>query len=295
MKVAIFGRITENTDLAVLAQFFTYLQNHNVSYIVYRPYALSLSQRIPESISTDESATYSTNEELDDARFVFCFGGDGTVLEAVRFIGDMGKPILGVNFGRLGYLTSITQHDLLSATEELLRDIYRIEKRSLLSVVSDPPGIFGEYPFGINDLTIHKSNTNEMITVHTFINGEFLNSYWGDGLIVATPTGSTAYSLSCGGPIIFPSSATFAMTPVAPHSLTVRPVVIPDDWVVSFEVESRSGEAMIALDTRSELIKAGTAIAVRRANFKVKLLRMSTSKHVDNLRKSLMWGSDNRN
>lgn len=295
MKVAIFGRITENTDLAVLAQFFTYLRNHDVTYIVYRPYALSLSKKIPASISTDEAHTYSTNDELDDSRFVFCFGGDGTVLEAVRFIGELGKPILGVNFGRLGYLTSITQHDLLSATEELLRDIYRIEKRSLLSVVSDPPGIFGEYPFGINDLTIHKSNTNEMITVHTFINGEFLNSYWGDGLIVATPTGSTAYSLSCGGPIIFPSSATFAMTPVAPHSLTVRPVVIPDDWVVSFEVESRSGEAMVALDTRSELIKAGTSIAVRRANFKVKLLRMSTSKHVDNLRKSLMWGSDNRN
>lgn len=295
MKIAIFGRITENTDLAVLAQFFDYLRLHQVAFTVYRPYARSLSQRIPDRISLDNDEAYDTREQLQDSRFVFCFGGDGTVLEAVKFIGDMGKPILGVNFGRLGYLASITQQDLLSATDELLRDMYKIEKRSVLSVVSDPPGIFGENPFGINDLTIHKSNTNEMITVHTFINGEFLNSYWGDGLIVATPTGSTAYSLSCGGPIIFPSSATFAVTPVAPHSLTVRPVVIPDDWVVSFEVASRSGEAMVALDTRSELIKAGTAIAVRRANFKIKLLRMSTTKHVDNLRKSLMWGSDNRN
>ncbi len=295
MKIAIFGRITDNTDLSVLSQFFAYLPTKGIDYLLYKPYAEELKRHLPEMAEVASGRVFSSKKAIEDCRFLYCFGGDGTVLEAVRFTGKVGKPILGVNFGRLGYLTSISQHELITATEELLRDMYRIDRRSLLSVVSDPPGIFGDNHYGINDLTIHKSKTNEMITVHCYINGEFLNSYWGDGLIVATPTGSTAYSLSCGGPIIFPSSATFAITPVASHSLTVRPVVIPDDWVVSFEIESRSGEAMVALDTRTELVEANTSIAVRRANFKVNLLRMSTTKYVDNLRRSLMWGSDNRN
>ncbi len=295
MKIAIFGRLTDNTDLNILSQFFAYLQRRGIKYKIFDPYARQLFARLPDQLEAEETAVFARKEELADCRFLYCFGGDGTVLEAVRFARKMGKPILGVNFGRLGYLASITQTELIPATEELMRDMYKIDKRSLLSVVSEPAGLFGENHYGINDLTIHKSNTNEMITVHTYINGEFLNSYWGDGLIVATPTGSTAYSLSCGGPIIFPSAATFTITPVAPHSLTVRPVVIPDEWVVSFEVESRSGEAMVALDTRTELVKARTSIAVRRANFKVQLLRMSTTKYVDNLRRSLMWGRDNRN
>ncbi|WNJ16492.1 NAD kinase [Pontibacter sp. G13] len=295
MKIAIFGRITDNTDFGILAQFFAYLRRKHIPFSILHTYFQQLRQHIPEYLEESETELFYTKEDLADCRFLYCFGGDGTVLEAVRFSGKSGKPILGVNFGRLGYLASVTQRELISATEDLKREMYRIDKRSLLSVVSEPGGLFGENPYGINDLTIHKSKTNEMITVHTYINGEFLNSYWGDGLIVATPTGSTAYSLSCGGPIIFPSSATFAITPVAPHSLTVRPVVIPDDWVVSFEIQSRSGEAMVALDTRTELVKAGTAIAVKRADFKVRLLRMSTTKHVDNLRRSLMWGVDSRN
>lgn len=295
MNIAIFGRITDNTDLQVLREYFVYLKAKEITFKLYHNYARQLFDLIPETLTKEDTEIFTRKEDLESCKFLFCFGGDGTVLEAVRFTGMSGKPILGVNFGRLGYLTSINQYELIQATEELMRDMYRIDQRSLLSVVSDPNGLFGENPYGINDLTIHKANSNEMITVHTYINGEFLNSYWGDGLIVATPTGSTAYSLSCGGPIIFPSSATFVVTPVAPHSLTVRPVVIPDDWVVSFEIESRSGVAMVALDTRTELVKAKTSIAVRRANFKIRLLRMSTTKHVDNLRRSLMWGLDNRN
>lgn len=295
MKLAIFGRLTENTDLGVLARFFTWLDNRKLPYCLYADYAAQLAQRSPEHFPPDRAPLFRSREEVANCQYFYCFGGDGTILEAVRFLGQSSLPILGVNFGRLGYLASVSKDELIPATEDLMRNLYRIEKRSLLSVVSDPPGLFGENPFGINDLTIHKSKTNEMITVHAYINGEFLNSYWGDGLIVATPTGSTAYSLSCGGPIIFPSSATFAITPVAPHSLTVRPVVIPDDWVVSFEIESRSGEAMIALDTRTELVDTRTAIAVRQAPFRIKLLRMSATRHLDNLRRSLMWGIDQRN
>lgn len=295
MKIAIFGRMTENTDPTVLVSFFGYLQQRNIAFILYEKYAKELRKAFPGYFKAFRARLFREEEEIADCKYLYCFGGDGTVLETVRFVGRINKPILGVNFGRLGYLTSITQAKLVHATEDLLEDRYLLDERSLLSVVSDPPGIFGDKNFGINDLTIHKSNTNEMITVHTYINGEFLNSYWGDGLIVATPTGSTAYSLSCGGPIIFPKAATFTITPVAPHSLTVRPVVIPDDWVVSFEIESRSGEAMVALDTRTELVKARTSIAIKRANFNVQLLRISATQHVDNLRRSLMWGSDNRN
>ncbi|MCI4671138.1 MAG: NAD kinase [Bacteroidia bacterium] len=295
MKIAIFGRFTDNTDPQILIQFFSFLKTKNIDFLLYEKYMHQLHEKLNPELLPKDMPIFSKREELSHCRFVYCFGGDGTVLEAVKFMGNVRKPILGVNFGRLGYLTSISQRELIPATEELARDMYRFDERSLITVVSDPPGIFGAKPYGINDLTIHKSKTNEMITVHTYLNGEFLNSYWGDGLIVATPTGSTAYSLSCGGPIIFPSSAALVITPIASHSLTVRPVVIPDDWVVSFEIESRSGEAMIALDTRTELVSTNTSIAVKKATFQVTLLRMSTTKYVDNLRRSLMWGSDNRN
>lgn len=295
MKLSIFGRLTDRTGVQTLLDFFDFLDQRGIGYALYLPYAEQLATRFSDIRLFSELPTFDRAEELRSSKFIYCFGGDGTVLEAVRFAGDLGIPILGVNFGRLGYLTSITQGDLIPATEKLLKEVYRIDERALLSVISDPPGIFHENNFGINDLTIHKSITNEMITVHAYLNGEFLNSYRGDGIIIATPTGSTAYSLSCGGPIIFPSAAAFVMTPVAPHSLTVRPVVIPDDWIISLEIEARSGKAMVALDTRTELVNTFTSLAVRRATFKVQLLRMSTNKHIDNLRRSLMWGSDNRN
>jgi len=295
MKLAIFGRYTAHTDAKVLQRFFEFLHSQAISFKLYQPYCEELKHNLQLNFTTSDTETFQTLEEILDCKFVYCFGGDGTMLEAVRLVKDSEIPILGVNFGRLGYLTSVSQHDLVPATEKILNDVYHIDRRSLLDVLSEPPGLFHENPIGINDLTIHKSKSNEMITIHAYVNGEFLNSYRGDGLIVATPTGSTAYSLSCGGPIIFPNSATFVLTPVAPHSLTVRPVVIPDDWVVSLQIESRSGEAMIAMDTRTELVKTFTALAIRKASFEVNLLRVFASKHIDNLRKRLMWGSDNRN
>ncbi len=295
MKLAIFGRLTNNTDLNVLRNFFQFLVDSHITYAVFQPYVkdLILKMEDPEELLGVE--LFNTLEEILDCTYIYCFGGDGTVLEAVRLVQDSGLPIFGVNFGRLGYLASTSQHDLIPATQKILDKVYYFESRKLLSVVSDPPGIFQPNHTGINDLTIHKSKSNEMITIHAYINGEFLNTYRGDGLIVATPTGSTAYSLSCGGPIIFPKASTLVLTPVAPHSLTVRPVVIPDDWVISLQIESRSGEAMISLDTRTELVKTFTSLAIKCSDFNVRFLRVYSNKHIDNLRKSLMWGSDNRN
>ena len=241
MKLAIYGRYTNNTDLKVLSAFFRFLQDEGIPFRIFQPYVkdLVLKMEDPEDLYNFE--LFNSSEEIRDCTFVYSFGGDGTVLEAVKLVQGIDIPIFGVNFGRLGYLTSITQHDLIPATQKIIQNVYFMDYRRLLNVVSDPPGIFSPNNTGINDLTIHKSKSNEMITIHAYINGEFLNSYRGDGLIVATPTGSTAYSLSCGGPIMFPHSATLVITPVAPHSLTVRPVVIPDDWVISLQIESRSG------------------------------------------------------
>ncbi|MFK7969536.1 MAG: NAD kinase [Bacteroidia bacterium] len=296
MKVAIFGRITDNTDRASLQTFFDHIKARNIQFSLYRNYERQLNRAYPDLLTGHTYTVFDQREEIDSCKFVYCLGGDGTVLEAVRFIGPLQTPIIGVNFGRLGYLASTSKHDVVKATEEILSDSYTIAERSLIEVASEvEPSLFGEHNFGINDITIHKSNTNEMITVHAYLNGEFLNSYRGDGLIVATPTGSTAYSLSCGGPIIFPKSNVLVITPVAPHSLTVRPVIIPDDWVVSFKIESRSGEALVALDTRTERVKSGTQIAVKRASFPARLVRVSPTKYIDNLRNSLMWGSDQRN
>ena len=296
MKIAIFGRLTENTNIHSLTTFFRYLAENNLPFLLYHLYYDQLIEKFSAEMRPFEMAIFNSPKELNGTKFLYSFGGDGTVLECVRMMGNAPNPIpiMGVNFGRLGYLTTVSQYEAIEATEALLRDSYRIDERGLLSIISEPAGIFGDKNFGLNDLTLHKSSNNEMITVHVYVNGEFLNSYKGDGLIIATPTGSTAYSLACGGPIIFPTSENFIITPVAPHSLTVRPVVISDTCVISCEVESRSGEAMLALDTRTEIIKAGTSIAIRKADFRAKLVRMLDSKYIDTLRKTLMWGVDAR-
>ncbi len=296
MKIAIYGRITENTDMQRLIRYFEYLYYARIEYMIYRPYLEEIRAQSPNEPAHLSFSTFEAQSPFTDVQFIISFGGDGTVLECVRLFGNhpLKIPIVGVNFGRMGYLTTITQNDLIPATEMLMRNVYRIDERGLVSVVSDPKGIFGEQNFGLNDVTIHKSNTNEMISVNVYVNGEFLNTYRGDGLIIATPTGSTAYSLACGGPIIFPDSRNFIITPVAPHSLTVRPVVIPDSAVISCEIGARSGKAMLALDTRTEHINAGTAIAVRKADFMVKLVRMPDTKYIGTLRRTLMWGSDSR-
>ena len=295
MKIAIFGRITDNTDFGVLTDFFEYLRAEGIKYCINQSYAEAIKGHLKDWKKLVQSHTFSSQIELEDCSCVYSFGGDGTFLDTIKITGPLELPLLGVNFGRLGFLTSIMQAELKAATREIQRETYKIETRTAIVVESNPKGVFQEHNYGLNDLTIHKSRSNEMITVHTYINGEFLNSYWGDGLIIATPTGSTAYSLSCGGPIIHPTANVFVITPVAPHSLTVRPVIIPDNYVVSFEIESRAGQAMVAMDTRTELVKARTEIAIRKADFKVKLIRMSNGNYLNALRDRLKWGVDYRN
>lgn len=294
MKLAIFGKMTDRTDLDLLHRFFGFMKEREIGYIVDYGYARELEPVLPEWKRDVEGFMFKPSGEMASCDFAYSFGGDGTFLNTVTVVKDI-LPVLGINFGRLGFLTTVTQDNLFTATTELMRDMYRIETRNGIVVESNPPLLFGSNNFGLNDLTLHKAKSNEMITVHTYINGEFLNSYWGDGLIIATPTGSTAYNLACGGPIMHPSANSVAITPVAPHSLTVRPFIIPDDYVISFAIETRTGQAMVALDTRSVLIETTVELAVRKAEKPVRLVRVPSSNYLETLRDRLMWGRDTRN
>lgn len=221
-------------------------------------------------------------------------GGDGTVLDAITLIGDTNIPILGVNYGRLGFLASISKDELSLMVEALVNRSYVIDKRTLIHLDSNTP-VFGDTPFGLNEFVVHKRDTSPMIKIHTYLNGEFLNSYWADGLIVSTPTGSTGYNMSCNGPILFPESASFVITPVAPHNLNVRSIVVPDTSVISFEIEGRTEELICALDARKEIVAKTIELAVKKENFTVSFIRLNENSYLTTLRNKLTWGLDKRN
>jgi len=221
-------------------------------------------------------------------------GGDGTVLDAVTIVGDTHIPILGINYGRLGFLATISKDELSIMVEALVNRSYIIEKRSLLHLDADLP-IFGTAPYALNEFAIHKRDTSPMIKIHTYLNGEFLNSYWADGIIVATPTGSTGYNMSCNGPILFPDSASFVITPVAPHNLNVRSIVVPDSSVISFEVEGRTEELICAMDARKEIVPKNIQLAIKKENFMVHFIRLNENSYLTTLRTKLTWGLDKRN
>lgn len=296
MRLAVYGRLTKTTDVQALNAFFAFTQAKNIRLALFQPYVEELLQA--EGLTADLtnfSDRFASRADLPDCDFLLSLGGDGTLLDALRITGQRDIPIVGVNFGRLGFLTTGDQHRLVPIVEALQNGHWHIEERTLLEVHSAPQPVFSEFNLALNDLTIHKANSNEMIVVHTYINGEFLNTYWTDGLIVSTPTGSTAYSLASGGPIMMPHSHVFVITPIAPHSLTVRPVVIPDSAVVSFSIESRSGQAYVAIDSRTEAVSNHTQLAVRKSGRKARLVKVDGPGYFATLRDRLNWGLDTRN
>ncbi len=232
----------------------------------------------------------STSTDKLDA--ICSIGGDGTILDTIALVNDSAIPVFPINTGRLGFLAGVPSSYLNNAIIELEKGQYSIEKRALLNLESSKQ-IF-DFNFALNDFVIHKKETSSMIVVHAYLNGEFLNSYWSDGLIISTPTGSTGYSLSCGGPIIFPKSDSFVITPIAPHNLNVRPVVIPDDAVISFEIEGRASSYLASLDSRSESITNEVSMAVKKADFFLHLIRLNDINFMDTLRNKLNWGFDRR-
>ncbi|NML19757.1 NAD kinase [Pseudoflavitalea sp. G-6-1-2] len=292
MKVAIYSRVIENELKADVQQLLDELAKENIEPVIYHPFfeTIKSSFRFPEktAIFSDPS---DLGEQID---FVISLGGDGTLLDTVTLVRDKNIPVLGINFGRLGFLASIGRNELKSAVEALVDRNVVIDKRSLIHLDADKP-LFGNVPCGLNEFAIHKTDTSPMIKIHTYLNGDFLNTYWADGLIVATPTGSTGYSLSCNGPVVFPESSSFVITPVAPHNLNVRPIVVPDDNVISFEVESRADHFICALDSRKEIVEKKVQLAVRRESFTLSLVRLNENNFLQTLRNKLSWGLDTRN
>jgi NAD+ kinase len=233
-------------------------------------------------------------EDFDGLDFLLSIGGDGTLLDSVCVVGNKEIPILGLNTGRLGFLANVATDKIGEAIEELAKGNYQIESRILLSLSSSKK-LFHGVNFALNEFTIHKKDTSSMITVHTFIDGKYLNSYWADGLIVATPTGSTGYSLSCGGPLITPGAKNFVITPVSPHNLNVRPIIVSDEAEISFEIEGRTDKFMISLDSRSTSISSEVKLSVKKEAFSAKLVKLPSYHFFDTLRQKLNWGLDLRN
>ncbi len=238
--------------------------------------------------------TFRRGDSLRGVQFVFSVGGDGTLLDTVTYVGRLQIPILGIHTGRLGFLATITPDHILAAIDALYRGHFVLEERSLIRVDTEPD-VFGELNFGLNEFSILKRDTSAMIAVHTYIDGEYLNSYWADGLVVATPTGSTGYSLSCGGPVMLPQTNNFIIAPVCPHNLNVRPLVVSDQSVLSFEIEGRGSSYMLSLDSRSLRVEAGVQMAVRRETFNARLIKLNHVNFLSTLRTKLNWGLDQRN
>ena len=293
MHVAIYSRTFKPKDVPYIQETFDTMHRLGIQPYVYGAYFEKIKDHLEfkSPIDVYEDYDYLARQRVDA---IVSLGGDGTILDAVTLVRDSGTPIMGINLGRLGFLSSIGKEQIPDAFQALQSGAYIIERRSLLHLDSNMP-LFGDAPYALNDFTLLKRDTSSMITVHAYINGEYLNSYWADGIIMATPTGSTGYSLSCGGPIIFPDSGNFVITPVAPHNLTVRPIVISDDAVVSFEIEGRVDSFLCTLDSRFEAITTAHQIAIRREDFTVNLVRLHDRNFMSTIREKLSWGLDRRN
>ncbi|MDA3953083.1 MAG: NAD kinase [Bacteroidales bacterium] len=292
MKVAIYGR---NFDLGFkeyVKRFFEILNSNNIEIIIYKKFFDFLKKEI--DLEADSVSVFSKHFEIkNDVDLLFSIGGDGTILDAITIVRDSGIPIVGLNTGRLGFLASISKDEIETALKAIFAKEYTIDVRSLLKLESSS-GLFNDFPFSLNEIAIQKVDS-AMITVHAYIDGEFLNSYWSDGLLVSTPTGSTAYSLSVGGPIIVPQSGNFIISPISPHNLTVRPIVLRDSSRLQLKLEGRSLNYILSLDHRSLMIKNTEEIFISKAEFKVKLIKLNNNSFYKTLRNKLMWGIDKRN
>lgn len=292
MKVAIYSRgldFEQENPLLVLLEELT---RYEINILIYLPL---LNQFTLPAHLQEKLTPFASSEELEEPiDCLISLGGDGTLLDTVTLVKNKNIPILGINFGRLGFLASISKEELANAVDALVNRTCLIDKRSLIHLESNLP-LFGETPFALNEFAIHKRDISPMVKIHTYLNGEFLNTYWADGLIVSTPTGSTGYSMSCNGPIMFPETACFVITPVAPHNLNVRPIIVPDNNVISFEVESRADQVICALDARREIVDKSIQLAIRREKFGVNLIRLNENSFLSTLRSKLTWGLDKRN
>jgi NAD+ kinase len=292
MKIAIYSRGLEENQHKEVDALLKELIKYDVEPVFYQDFFNKFYSAV--DLKTKYS-TFNSSEDLDETiDCMISLGGDGTLLDTVTFVRDKGIPIIGINYGRLGFLANIGKGELQTAVEALVKGTYVIDKRTLIHLDANVP-LFGDVPYALNEFSLLKKDSTSMIKIHTYLNGEFLNTYWADGLIVATPTGSTGYSLSCNGPVVFPHSGSFVITPVAPHNLNIRPIIVPDDTVISFEVEGRTDGFLCTLDSRREIVTKEIQLAVRKEKFGVNLIRLNENNFLQTLRNKLSWGLDVRN
>jgi NAD+ kinase len=293
MLVALYNRTFGEEDIPVLQHILQMLKDHKLQLVFYKEFYERIQPHLPFTIEQPRFFTSRLDLPIN-TDMLFSLGGDGTMLDTVIFVGDSNIPLIGINLGRLGFLAAIPEEEVEAAILSLVRGSYTLEKRALLHLDSSIP-LFDGAPYALNEFTIHRKDSSSMIKIHTYLNGEFLNTYWADGLIVATPTGSTGYSLSCAGPVVFPQTSSFVITAVAPHNLNTRPIVVPDDNVISFEVEGRTEQFLCTLDSRTETITSSVQLAVKRESFTVSLVRPDEQNFLKTIRQKLYWGIDKRN
>ncbi len=292
MKIVVYGKRFDEEADEMIAKLYTLFSEYNIESITYDKFAKFIKNR---AYPPFDSPTYSDSKKLEGhIDFVISIGGDGTILDTITSIGDSNIPIVGINTGRLGFLANNAKEDVEIVLKQLIEGNYRLENRSLLSMQSES-NAFGTDNFALNEVTIHKKDTASMLTLHTYVNGEFLNSYWADGLIISTPTGSTAYSLSCGGPILDPSSASFIINPIAPHNLTARPIIVPNDVEIKVKVEGRQEDVLVTLDSHSKPIPITEEITLNKSEFSIHLVQFEYQNFFKTIRKKLLWGQDRRN
>ena len=290
MHIALHGKPFDQNLTQAIRKALQQFADHGAKLVVSEFFDKILT----EAGIDHDYPVYSEYDDLSYNEFMFTLGGDGTILDAVTHIGACQLPIVGVNVGRLGFLATVRLDELDKALTSIKKRDYFLDKRSLIRM-DDPEDIFKGKPYALNDFTILKSGSSSMITVHTYVNDAFLNSYWADGLIISTPTGSTGYSLSCGGPLVIPNSHNFIINPVSPHNLNVRPMIVGDDSELRFEVDTRDENVLITLDSRSVTVPAATKFTVRKEDFYACLVKFEGYHPFDTLRQKLYWGQDARN
>jgi len=289
MKVAIFGLKATPEILDLIERFLIELESRNVKYTIYRPFY----SEFPFMNSSENIETFSNKSDIcEQVELIFTFGGDGTILSVVPIIQDLSIAIIGINTGRLGFLTTISKEDIISKIDDFLLKKYTISKRNLLKLECDFPL---EYPYALNEIAIVRKETTSMITIESFVNDEYLNTFWADGLIISTPTGSTGYNLSCGGPILFPENETIILTPIAPHNLNVRPFSLPNSVEFKFKTYSRVNEFSVTLDSRMISLPSETEIKIKIAPFRINIATHKDYSYYKTLRNKLLWGNDSRN
>ncbi|WP_318642597.1 NAD kinase [Flavobacterium ardleyense] len=294
MKVAIYGQYYQESTRPIIRDILSFFNEKKIEMIIEESFLAKIYEK---ELASRPYTTFSSYKDLDSSFDLFIsIGGDGTILRAATLVRDSGIPVLGINAGRLGFLATVQKDNIHEFLQFIIEEKYTTSARTLLSLKCEPDvESIGELNFAMNDVTVNRKDTTSMITIETFLNGEYLSSYWADGLIMSTPTGSTGYSLSCGGPVLTPAVSSLVLTPIAPHNLTARPLVIPDDTEIRLRVTGREDQFLVSLDSRTFSVKNESVLTITKTPFKINMVEIPEESFLKRLRTKLLWGEDKRN